>query len=257
MVKYNHCEKCKKVYNTATYIGEVHTYDGICPSCMEREQQENPSTDEKLEIEREMEREKLQMVNKDDMEDAETIKDKHESTQSSPIDIEKSLLSSLEQKANDVLSSGVSIDVLIKEIRDGLVDKAKERIGETFQSFDAKKIDAQKVVDYVENTFDYLSEYKDYMDNVDTKLQSNRKMKVKNAIDKVFKECMANMPKGAAKDVLSNKKTMLKTVFSKAVECYSIYSDTKDVFELTKKMVLHPFNEIQNRLSTLPFYSSS
>jgi len=82
-------------------------------------------------------------------------------------------------------------------------------------------------------------------------------MKVKTAIEKVFKETMANMPKDVAKDVLLNKKAMLKTVFGKAVKWYSIYSDTEDVYELTKKMVLHPFNEIQKKLSTLPFYISS
>jgi len=119
------------------------------------------------------------------------------------------------------------------------------------------KIDAQKVVDYAENILDYLSEYIDYMNNVVKKLQDNPKMKVKTAIDKFFKESMANMPKDVAKDVLLNKKAMLKTVSDKAVNWYSIYSDTKDIFELTKKMGLHPFNEIQKKLSTLPFYASS
>ena len=184
------------------------------------------------------------------------MKDNLESTLSSPIEIERSLLSSLEQKANDVLSGEGSIDILIKEIKDGLVDKAKERIGETILGFDASKIDAQKVVDYAEKTFDYLSEYKDYMDNVGKKLQDKPKMKVKTAIEKVFKETMANMPKDVAKDVLLNKKAMLKIVFGKTVKWYNIYSDTKDVYELTKKMVLHPFNEIQKKLSTLPFYAS-
>lgn len=247
MVKYNHCEKCKRVYDTAPYIGEVHAYEGICPSCMEREQQENQMQQESAED---------NIVNKYDTVDVERMKDIHESTQSSPIEIEKGLLSELEQRANDVLSSGGSVDVLIKEIKDGLVDKAKERIGETFQSFDSNKIDAQKVVDYVENTCDYLSEYKDYMDCVAKKLQDKPKMKVKTAIEKVFKETMANMPKDVAKDVLLNKKAMLKTVFGKAVKLYSIYSDTKDVLELAKKMVLHPFTTIQNKLSTLPFYAS-
>ena len=50
---------------------------------------------------------------------------------------------------------------------------------------------------------------------------------------------------------------MLKTLSDKAVKWYNIYADTKDVFELTKKMGLHPFNEIQKKLSTLPFYTSS
>ncbi len=248
MVKYNHCEKCKKVYNTALYIGEVHTYNGICPSCMAGEQQEDQLQQEIAED---------LIVNKYDSEQVEAIKEIHESTQSSPIEIEKNLLSRLEQKANEVLSSGGSVDVLIKEIKDGLVEKAKERIEEVFQSFDVNKIDAQKVVDYVENTFNYVSEYKGYMDCVVKKLQDKPKMKVKTAIEKVFKETMSNMPKDVAKDALLNKKAMLKAVFGEAMECYSIYSDTKDALELTKKMVLHPFKTIQNKLSTLPFYAAS
>ena len=248
MVKYNHCEKCKRVYNTETWIGEVHTYNGICPSCIAGEQQENQMQQESAED---------HIMNKYDTEHTKRMKNNLESTQSSPIEIERSLLSSLEKKADDVLSGEGSIDVLIKEIKDGLVDKAKERVGETIQGFDASKIDAQKVVDYAEKTFDYLSEYKDYMDKVVKKLQDKPKMKVKTAIEKVFKETMANMPKDVAKDVLLNKKATLKTVFGKAVKWYSIYSDTKDVYELTKKMVLHPFNEIQKKLSTLPFYTSS
>ncbi|MBA7713874.1 hypothetical protein ES703_122884 [subsurface metagenome] len=248
MVKYNHCEKCKKVYNTALYIGEVHTYNGICPSCMAGEQQEDQLQQEIAED---------LIVNKYDSEQVEAIKEIHESTQSSPIEIEKNLLSRLEQKANEVLSSGGSVDVLIKEIKDGLVEKAKERIEEVFQSFDVNKIDAQKVVDYVENTCNYVSEYKGYMDCVVKKLQDKPKMKVKTAIEKVFKETMSNMPKDVAKDALLNKKAMLKAVFGEAMECYSIYSDTKDALELTKKMVLHPFKTIQNKLSTLPFYAAS
>ena len=248
MVKYNHCEKCKRVYNTETWIGEVHTYNGICPSCIAGEQQENQMQQDSAED---------HIMNKDDTEYTKRMKDNLESTQSSPIEIERSLLSSLEQKANDVLSGEGSIDILIKEIKDGLVDKAKERIGETIQGFDASKIDAQKVVDYAEKTFDYLSEYKVYMDNVLKKLQDKPKMKVKTAIEKVFKETMANMPKDVAKDVLLNKKAMLKIVFGKTLKWYNIYSDTKDVYELTKKMVLHPFNEIQKKLSTLPFYTSN
>jgi len=248
MVKYNHCEKCKKVYNTALYIGEVHTYNGICPSCMAGEQQEDQLQQEIAED---------LIVNKYDSEQVEAIKEIHESTQSSPIEIEKNLLSRLEQKANEVLSSGGSVDVLIKEIKDGIVEKAKERIEEVFQSFDVNKIDAQKVVDYVENTCNYVSEYKGYMDCVVKKLQDKPKMKVKTAIEKVFKETMSNMPKDVAKDALLNKKAMLKAVFGEAMECYSIYSDTKDALELTKKMVLHPFKTIQNKLSTLPFYAAS
>ena len=248
MVKYNHCEKCKRVYNTEIWIGEVHAYNGICPSCIAEEQQENQMQQESTED---------HIMNKYDTEHTKRMKNNLESTQSSPIEIERSLLSKLEQKAYDILSGEGSIDVLIKEIKDGLVDKAKERIGETIQSFDVSKIDAQKVVDYAEKTFDYLSEYIDYMDNVVKKLQDNPKMKVKTAIDKVFKESMANISKDVAKDVLLNKKAMLKIVFGKTVKWYNIYSDTKDVYELTKKMVLHPFNEIQKKLSTLPFYTLS
>ena len=252
MVKYNHCEICNSVYNTESWIGEVHKYTGTCPSCMAREHPENLFTDEKLEIHRE----KPLIVNKYDTEHADKMKDIHESTQSSTIEIEKSLLSRLEQKANDVLSGGGSIDVLIKEIKVELVDKAKERIGETFQSFDANRINAQKVIDYVENKFDYLSVYEDYMDKVVKKLQDKPKIKVKTAIEKVFKETMTNMPKNVPKAVFLNKKVMLKTAFGEAVDCYGIYSDTKDSLELTKKMVLHPFKTIQNKLLTLPFYAS-
>ena len=248
MVKYNQCEKCKNVYNTAPWIGVVHAYNGICPSCLAEEQQENQIQQENAED---------RMVDKHDTEHAEKMKPNHESTQSSPLEIERSLLLKLEQKANDVLSGEGSINVLIKEIRDDLVDKAKERIGKTFKSFDVNKIDALKVVDHAENILDYLSEYVDYMNNVVKKLQDKPKMKVKTAIDKFFKESMANMPKDVAKDVLLNKKAMLKTVSDKAVNWYNIYSDTKDIFELTKKMGLHPFNEIQKKLSTLPFYASS
>ncbi len=245
MVKYNHCEKCKSIYNTEIWIGEVHAYNGICPSCMGGEQQNNQTQQESS---------KDHMGDKHDREYTERTEDIHEETQSSLIEIERNLLSSLEQKANDVLNGEGSINVLIKEIKDGLVDKAKERIEETFQSFDAGKIDAQKVVKYAENILDYLSEYKDYMDNVIIKIQNKPKMKIKTAIDKVFKESMANMPKDVSKDILLDKKVMLKSVSEEAVNCYKIYSDMKDGFEITKKMVLHPFNEIQKKLRTLPFY---
>ena len=248
MVKYNHCEKCRNIYSTESWIGEVHIYNGICHSCMEREQQEDQIQQESAEP---------LTVNKFATEQAERVNDVHESTQSSPIEIEKNLLLSLEQKANDVLSGIGSIDILIKEIKDGLVDKAKERIEETFQSFDVNKIDAQKIVNYADSILDYLSEYKDYMNNVILKIQIKPKMKVKTAIDRVFKDSMANIPKDISKDVLLNRRAMLKTVSDKAVDWYNIYSDTKDVFELTKKMVLHPINEIQKKLSTLPFYASS
>jgi len=248
MVKYSHCEKCKDVYNTETWIGVVHIYKGICPSCMEEEQQENQIPQEVMDT---------QMVDKHDTVHPEKVKTDSETTQTSPIEIDKNLLFHLEQKANDVLSSKGSIDVLIKEIKSDLVEKAREKIEETFESFDVNKIDAQKVVDYAENILDYLSEYKNYMDCVVQKLQNKPKMKVKTAIDKVLKESMANIQKDVAKDVFLNKKEVLKTVSDKAVKWYKIYSDTKNTFELTKKMVLHPFTEIQKNLCTLPFYASS
>jgi hypothetical protein len=180
-----------------------------------------------------------------------------ESIQSSPIEIDRSLLSSLEQKARDVFSGEGSIDVLIKEINDGLVDKAKEGIEETIQSFNASKIKAQIVVKYAEKTFSFLSEYKDYMDKVVKRLQDKHKMKVKRATEKVIKETMANMQKDVAKDVLLNKKTNIKNVFGKAVKWYAIYSDKEDVYNLTKKMFLHSFNEIHKKFNTLPFNSCS
>jgi hypothetical protein len=246
MVKYKHCENCNSVYDTESWIGEVHTYDGFCSSCMTGEKEENQMQQEGAED---------HMGDKHNREHTERMEDIHKRTQSSPIEVERNLLSSLEQKANDVLCGEGSINVLIKEIKDGLVDKAKERIEETFQSFDVNKIDAQKVVEYAENILDYLSEYKDYMDNVIIKIQNKPKMKVKTAIDKVFKDSMANMPKNISKDVLLSKKAILNIVSDKAINWYKIYSDTKDVLELTKKMVLHPFNEIQKKLSTLPFYA--
>ncbi len=246
MVKYYHCEQCKRIYNTETWIGEVHAYNGICPSCIEGNQQE---------------KQPLQVST----EDLESNKFNTEQTQtndlkrshSSPLENEKSILSNLEKKANEILSHGGSIDVLIKEIKDGLIDKAKERIEETIHSFDVSKIEAQKVINYTEKTFDYLSEYKDYMDNVVKKLQDKPKMKVKTALEKVFKEAIANMPKEVAKDVLLNKKVILKLVYGKAVKWFNIYSSIEDVNELTNKMYLHPFNEIQKKLSTLPFYTSN
>ncbi|MFX1376156.1 MAG: hypothetical protein ACFFA0_10110 [Promethearchaeota archaeon] len=247
MVKYSHCEKCKNIYDTEPWIGEVHTYNGICPSCQEREQQEDQMQQESTES---------TIDSKFDTDPVGGIEEIHKQSQSSPIEIDKRLLSSLKQKANDVLSHESSIDVLIKEIKDDLVDKARERIEETFQSFDAGKIDAQKVIDYADNILDYLSEYKDYMDKVIIKIQYKPKMKIKTAIDKVFKESIANLQKDIAKDVLLNKKAILNTVSDKAVKWYNIYSDTKDALELTKKMILHPFGEIQKKLNTLPFYAS-
>ncbi|MFW9987887.1 MAG: hypothetical protein ACFFC3_04465 [Candidatus Odinarchaeota archaeon] len=246
MVKYIHCEKCKKIYSTETWIGEIHSYTGLCVSCTEEEQQENQKQQETV---------KEYITNKNDSEDTEKMQEILENTKSSSLDIEKNLLSSLDQKANDVLSGVGSIDVLIKEIKDGLIDKAKDRIGETIQSFDAGRIDAQKVVEYAEKTFDYLSEYKEFMDNVVVKLQTKSKMKVKTAIEKVYKESIVNIPKEITKDALLNKKATLKNIFGKASKWHDIYSDTKDVYELTKKMVTHPFIEIQKKFNTLPFYN--
>jgi len=248
MVKYKHCENCKSIYDTETWIGEVHTYEGFCSLCMTGDKEENQilqEGDEDL------------LDDKHDRDHVEKTKHIHERTQSSPIEVERNFLSSLGQKANDVLSGKGSIYVLIKEMKDDLVDKAKERIEETFQSFDVNKIDALKVVDSAENIMAYLSEYKDFMDKVVIKLQIKPKMKVKIAISKVFKDSMAQMPKDISKDVLLTKKAMLNTVSDKAVEWYNIYSDTKDALQLTKKMVLHPFNKIQKKLGTLPFYASS
>ncbi len=246
MVKYKHCEKCKKVYGTEAWIGEIHSYTGLCVSCAEGEQQEQQKQQEIV---------KEYITNKNETEYTENMREILENTKSSPLEVEKSLLSSLDQKANDVLSGEGSIDVLIKEIKDRLIDKAKDRMRDTIQSFDAGRIDAQKVVKYAEKTFDYLSEYKDFMDKVVVKLQSKPKMNVKTAIEKVYKETMVNIPKDITKDALLNKKVTLKNVFGKAVKWHDIYSGTKDVYELTKKMVIHPFIEIQKRLSTLPFYN--
>lgn len=245
MVKYKHCENCKSVYDTESWIGEVHIYDGYCSSCTTGGNKENQMQQEIVED---------HIGDKHDRDHVEKTKDIYERSQSSPIEVEINLLSSLEQKANDVLSGKGSIDVLIKELKDDLVDKAKERIEETFQSFDVNKIDAQKFIDSVEDIMAYLSEYKDFMDNVVLKIQIKPKMKVKTAIDKVLKESMANMPKDVSKDIILNKKTMLNTVSDQAVKWYKIYSDTKDVLELTKKMLLHPINEIQKNLKSLPFY---
>jgi hypothetical protein len=239
MVKYYHCEKCKKVYNTETWIGEVHMYNGTCSSCEEEEPQE---------LETDQENELISI--KDHMESPQI-----ETLHSTPLEIEKKILRNLEQKAIEVLSYKGSIDVLIKEIRDGIVEKAKERIEETIQDFDVSKIEAQKVIEYTEKTFDYLSEYKDYMDNVVKKLQDKPKMKVKTALEKVYKEKMTVLPKNVAKDVLLHKKATLKAVFGKAVKWYNHYSGFENVNEVTKKMILHPFNEIQKKLSTLPFYT--
>ncbi|MFX1428020.1 MAG: hypothetical protein ACFFBE_16325 [Promethearchaeota archaeon] len=248
MVKYNHCEKCKSIYSTTPWIGEVHTYEGICPSCEAEEQQKGEISEVDVED---------QIVNELDVEHIEEMQDLQEITHSSPLEIDKDLLSNLEQKASSILSGEGSVDVLIKEIKDDVVGKARERIEETFQSFDAGKIDAQKVVDSAERILDYLSEYQDYMDRVVKKIQDKPKMKVKIALEKVYKESMSNIAKDVAKDSFLNKKTMIKTVYGKAVKWYNIYSNIEDVSNLTKKMALHPFNEIQKKLSTLPFYTSN
>jgi hypothetical protein len=248
MVKYYHCEKCKSVYNTEPWIGEVHVYNGTCSSCSEGEQQENQVKQESAEnyIDNNQTNEFIEMVN-----------NIPENSQLSPIEIEKNFISNIVQKANDVILGEGSINVLIKEIKDFTTENAKKRIEETFQSFDVNKIDAQKAIDNTENILDYLSEYKDYMDKVTLKIHSKPKMKVKTAIDKVFKDIMSEMPKDISKDVLLNKKSMLNNVTDKVMKCCSIYKDTGDVFDLTKKMVLHPFNEIQSELSDLPFYKES
>lgn len=242
MVKYTHCEKCKRVINTESYIGEVHEYQGLCLSCEEEETQSQQQNPEK------------NLTDKLDTEPPEKRIENRENTQSSPIEIDRKLLSDLEQKANDVLSGNGSVYVLIKEIKDDLVTKAKVRIGETFESFDINKIEALKVVDHTENILDYLGEYKDYMDKLVKKLQDKPKMNVKTAIDRVFKESIGNLPKAVAKEDFLKKKAILKTVCDKTKECYHNYADEKDIIELTKKMGLHPFNEIQNKLSTLSFY---
>ncbi|MFW9896233.1 MAG: hypothetical protein ACFFD7_10550, partial [Candidatus Thorarchaeota archaeon] len=113
---------------------------------------------------------------------------------------------------------------------------------------------------YAESILDYLSEYKEYMDNVIIKLHDRPKIEVKVAIDKVLKESISNIPKDISKDILLNKKAMLNIVSDKAKEWYNFYSDkkvAKDALKLTSKMVLHPFKEIQDKLNNLPFYNSS
>jgi hypothetical protein len=242
MVKYYHCEKCKKVYNTESWIGEVHTYNGICSECIKEEQKNHQEIVEDNIVENHGHIEKVEGADE---------------KSTANIEIDKILLLNLEKKANEVLSTDGPINVLVKEIKDDLVGKAKQRIEETFQSFDAGKIDAQKTIDYAENILDYLSAYKDYMDKVVIKIENKPKMKVKTAIDKVLKESMANISKDISKDVLLNKKTILNTVSNMAVEWYNIYSDIKNALELTTKMVLHPFNEMQKKLGSLPFYNSS
>lgn len=248
MVKYHHCEKCKGIYDTEPWIGEVHTYNGTCSSCIDRDQGSNQVSQENIEE---------NLVDDYVKEQAEIVQDTDEHTRSTPLEIEKNLLSSLEQKAHEVFSGKGSINVLIKEIKDDLIDKARERIEKTFQSFDVNKIDAQKTVDYAESFLSYLSEYKDFVDSVVKAIEIKPKLKIKTALDKVSKESMANLPKDVAKDMLLNRKAILKTISEKAGEWYNIYSDTRDPFELIKKLSLHPFNEIQKKLSTLPFYNSA
>ncbi|MFX1457640.1 MAG: hypothetical protein ACFFDB_19920 [Promethearchaeota archaeon] len=248
MVKYKHCEKCKSIYSTEPWIGEVHTYIGICPSCMEEEPQE-------CQIQKDIVEDDI--VETQEVEKVEGKEVTLETIQTPLTDTDRILLNSLEQKANEVLSGDRSINVLIKEIKDDLVGKAKQRIEETFQSFDAGKIDAQKAIDYAERILDYLSEYKEYMDNVIIKLHDKPKIKVKAAIDKVLKESISDIPKDISKDILLNRKAILNIVSDKAKEWYNFYSDTKDALNITSKMVLHPFKEIQDKLNSLPFYNSS
>jgi hypothetical protein len=245
MVKYYHCEECKSIYETEPWIGEVHTYSGICSSCKENEEETNQISKERI-------GEKI--MNEFTKEQTETVRNIDEQTRSTTAQIDEKLLMSLEQKANDVFIGKGSINVLIKEIKDDLIIKAKERIEETFQSFDVNKIDAQKTVGHAENILSYLSEYKDFMDSVVKTIEIKPKMKVKTALDKVSKESLGNLPKDIAKEVLLNRKALLKTVSEKAAQWYKIYSDTKDPFVLIKKMGLHPFSEIQKMLKTLPFY---
>ncbi|MFX1280415.1 MAG: hypothetical protein ACFFA3_13485 [Promethearchaeota archaeon] len=243
MVKFVHCETCKKVYNTETFIGEVHMYSGTCPSCKEQEQQNADNKEFTL--------------NEINNSQVESIKDVQEIQQTSPIELDKELLLNLKQKANDIVSGLGSVEVLIKEIKDDLVRRAKEKIEETFQSFDVGKIDAQKVVKSAESILDYLSEYQDYMNKVVKKIQEKPKMKLKTAIEKVLKESTSEISKEIAKDAFLNRKSMLKKVYGKAIKWYDIYSGTEDVLTLAQKMILHPFNEIHKKLSTLPFYNSN
>jgi hypothetical protein len=243
MVKFVHCELCKKVYNTETWIGEVHMYSGTCPSCREEVQQKSVKKDLTMN-----EINNLQL---------EGTKDVQENQKTTPTDLDKDLLLNLKQKANDILSGLGSVEVLIKEIKDDLVGRARKKIEETFQSFDVGKIDAQKVVKSAERILDYLSEYQDYMNKVVKKIQEKPKMKVKTAIEKVYKESTSEISNEIAKDAFLNRKSMLKKVYGKAVKWYEIYSKTEDVLDLTKKMILHPFNEIQKKLGTLPFYNSN
>ncbi|MFX0031019.1 MAG: hypothetical protein ACFE8B_17525, partial [Candidatus Hermodarchaeota archaeon] len=91
MVKYNHCEKCKSIYSTTPWIGEVHTYEGICPSCEAEEQQKSEISEVDVED---------QIVNEFDVEHIEEMQDLQEITHSSPLEIDKDLLSNLEQKAS-------------------------------------------------------------------------------------------------------------------------------------------------------------
>jgi hypothetical protein len=236
---------CKKVISSENWIGEVHLYEGFCSSCSELKQESDISKGSTVE----------KLVNEAKQVEETIIP--CETSHDSQLEIEMALLSNLTQKADDVLSHQGSINVFIKEIKDDLVDKAKERIEQSIQSFDVKKIEAQKVINYTEGIFDLISDYNDYMNDIINKLQDKPKMKVKNAIEKVYKDSMAILPKDIAKDVLLGKKAMLKTICNKATKSYDIYSYIEDINELTKKMALHPFHVIQEKLSTLPFYRAS
>ena len=232
--------------NTEPWIGEVHAYNGICPSCMEKEQDENQVSEEGVDD---------ITLDKKDEEKGEVLEKTLEIPQKEPDEIDKILLSSLEEKANDVLSGKGSIHVLIKEIKDDLINKANERIEETYESFDINKKEAQQVVKNAEFILQYLTEYKEYLDELNNRLKEKPSLKIKSTLGKIHKESMASLPKGITKEMLLDKKELLKLVSTKTEEFYGIYSDTEDVFELTKKMGLHPFNEIQKELNTLPFYS--
>jgi hypothetical protein len=248
MVKYNHCEKCKKVLNTEPWIGVVHAYNGICSSCMEEENHENDTKqDNKGDIN----------LDKKDKDILEKLEESTENCITLPLERDKILLSNLEKKANEVISGESSIYVLIKEIKDDLINKANERIEETYESFDINKIEAQKVVKNTEYILEYLSDYKEYMDKLINKLKEKPSLKIKSTLGKIHKESIANLPKSITKEMLLDKKEVLKIVFTKTEEFYNFYSETEDVFELTKKMGLHPFTEIQRELSTLPFYRSN
>lgn len=237
MVKYSHCEKCKSIYNTETWIGEVHVYEGVCPSCLKEEKEEGKNQISPIRVE----------------EPEKVIEEVNDVLEPPQLELERITLSSLEQRAHDVYYGEGSIYVLIKEINDDLVRKAKERIDQAYESFDINKKEAQKIVTNVETILEYLGEYKLYMDKLVEKLQIDPKIKIKTAIDKVFKESISNLPK-QSKKIFQDKKIILKKVYDKSIDSYNRFSEIGDIFELTKQMSLDPFNEIREKLSNLPFY---